>query len=312
MKNTRRSVRRTRWGIVGAGRAAGALATALGTGAPDRAPVVRVWARRPSRARALARRPGVGSTTSLGRLLAGCEVILLAVEDDALEAITGRLAAEWPAEGPRVVLHLAGARPTTVLEPLAALGVGVGVFHPVVALAGPSSARRLAGATATVSGSPRGVEAAEDLCRRLGLEALIIEDQSRPLVHLAAVLAAGDLVALLGLAEDLLALAGVAGTAAQRLLAALARSAVEGYERDGPEEAITGPVARADLETLRAHWKAAEAQGPAGRRALEVHRLLSLEGAGRLARSGRLGSAALRRLRRLLGSPQLAAPRRRP
>ncbi|MDQ7006129.1 MAG: DUF2520 domain-containing protein [Acidobacteriota bacterium] len=310
-RNPPRRARR-RWGIIGAGRAAGALSRALGERARGAGPAVCVWARRVARARALGRLPGVTSTASLDRLLSGCRTVLLAVEDDALEAMTRRLVQAWPTPGPDIVLHLAGARPASALAPIAERGAGTGVFHPVVALAGPTSAPRLKGATATISGDARGLDAARALCRHLGLVPVEIADEDRPLVHLAAVLAAGDLVALLGLAEDLLRRAGVPGDAARRLLASLAQSAVEAMERDGPGAALTGPVVRGDLRTLAAHEQAARGQGPEGRRALEIHRLLGLESARQAARTGRLAPSTLRRLRRLFGGPRLAGPARRP
>ncbi|MCE5245382.1 DUF2520 domain-containing protein [bacterium] len=283
--------------IVGAGRAGGALAAGFvraGFG-------VRLWDRDPARARRTARAAGAEAFVELAPLLDGARLVVVAVGDDALKSIAGRLARAWPASSaPRAVLHTAGARDATPLAPLRASGAGLGVLHPVVGLLGPRSAERLAGATATVSGDPAGLRAARAAARALGMVPLAVDDARRPLVHLAAVFAAGDLTALLGDAEDALRVAGCAPRAARALLAALAAGAVANYRALGAARALTGPVARGDAATLAAHLAAARRAVPDD--PLEAHLALARSGARRLARAGALDAATLRRLLRVLAS----------
>ena len=240
--------RTTAWGICGCGSAGGALAAAL---AGDRAEIL-VWDRRASRARYLARRPGVRSTGSLRRLLAESRTLLLAISDGAIADFAPSLARRMPQQGlPPTVLHLAGALDASVLAPLTRKGgTATGVFHPVVALRGPRSAAAFAGGSVTLSGASAAIAAGRRLARRLGMHAIVVAGDQRPLIHLAAVMAAGDLVALAGLAESLLLRAGIESAAGRRLLAHLARSALAHWEREGLGRAGTGPAARGDIATL--------------------------------------------------------------
>ncbi|RMF74411.1 MAG: DUF2520 domain-containing protein, partial [Acidobacteria bacterium] len=271
----------SRIGIVGTGRAARALAAALGRSLPEGA--LCVWGRNETGAREIAQRVGAVHADAPEDLLARAEVLLLAVRDDAVTEVAARLArALEPGRGAacEVALHLAGAVPATALAPLAARGMSCGVFHPVVALVDETSAARLAGATATVSGDPRARAAAVALARRLGMVALEVRDEARAAVHLACVMAAGDVVTLLGLAEELLAGAGVAADDARRLLAALARSAADAFESCGAAGGLTGPVPRGDAATLARHRDALPDEGEAGavHRALTASRLLLADG----------------------------------
>ena len=284
--------------VVGAGRAGGALAAGFaGAGF-----VVRLWDRDPARARRTARAAGAEAFDELAPLLDGARLAVVAVADGAVESIARRLARAWPASSaPGAVLHVAGARGVEPLAPLRSSGAALGVLHPVVGLLGPRSAKRLAGATATVSGDPAGLRAARAAARALGLVPLAVDDARRPLVHLAAVFAAGDLTALLGDAEDMLRAAGCAPRAARALLAALAEGAVANYRALGAARALTGPVPRGDAATLAAHLDAAR-RGAVPSDPLAAHLALARSGARRLARAGALDAATLRRLLRVLAA----------
>lgn len=295
---------RLEWGLAGAGRAGGALAAALAVGAPrEGPPAVAVWDRDPERARRLARRRGIWAAGSIEALARRCRGLLIAVSDDALAGFAGALAGVLPASGPgpECALHLAGALPSTILAPLTGRReMALGVFHPVAALQGPRSAGTFAGTFATISGGPAALSRARSLARRLGMQPLVVDDRERALVHLAAVLAAGDMITLLSFGEELLERAGLPRAASRKLLAGLSRSALTAYEKKGLTRALTGPVPRGDAETLALHLEALNRLGSAGTAAGQVHRHLALEAARRLRRERTLGEAAWQRLRRLL------------
>lgn len=300
---------RAAWGIAGAGRAGGALAGALVRGGAT----VLVWDRGPAVARQVARATGAKRAASLAELARGARRVVLAVSDDALPAVARALARAWPQAGggrlvPRAALHLAGALPSTVLQPLALRGAAVGVCQPAVALHGVSSAGALPGAFATVSGAdPVGRRAAGTLARAAGLRPVEVDDALRPLAHLGMVLAAGDTVALLAESAALLERAGVPARIARAVAAGLGEGSARAFAARGAERALTGPAARGDARTLGRHREALVAAGLAGSAAAEAHRALALAGAARAARAGSLSKAAHARVRAALagwtGSP---------
>ena len=295
---------RLEWGLAGAGRAGGALAAALAGSAPGGGvPFVAIWDRNPERAQRLARRRGIWAAGNLKSLTRRCRVLLIAVSDDALPGFAETLAEDLSASGPgpECALHLAGALPSTVLAPLAdRRKMALGVFHPVAALQGPRSAGIFAGTYATISGGPAALNRARALARHLGMRPLVVDDEARALVHLAAVLAAGDMITLLSLGEELLERAGLTPATSRKLLSTLSRSASSAYEEKGLEGALTGPVPRADTETLARHLEAVERLGSTGMAIGQIHRRLAMEAARRLRQRQVLGETAWRRLRRLL------------
>ena len=136
-------------------------------------------------------------------------------------------------------------------------------MHPLVSLPSPDlGAERLRGAWFAVAGDP-GVDS---LVKALGGRSFPIDDDSRPLYHAAAVISSNHLVALLGQAERVAAVAGVP----LEVMLDLARDTLDNVRRLGPAAALTGPAARGDDATIARHLKALPAEERAAYEAL-VH-----------------------------------------
>ncbi len=293
-----RRVSRADYGIAGCGRAGTALAVALAR----RGKQVLLWDRRPARSRQAARAAAAEATKDLHRLVGGSAALVLAVQDDAIAPLATAIAAAWPERHPpRAVLHLAGALSSRALVPAARRGAATGVCQPAIALHGAVSAGELTGAWATVSGASReGLAAARRLARAGGMRPITIEDRSRPLAHLAMVLAAGDLVALLSLSTDLLHQAGVPLRPAREIASRLAAGVISRFESHGVERSLTGPASRGDAGTLVRHAAALRDARASRSAAAAAHRVLALAGAETAYRAGLIPAAALKRIRRAL------------
>ena len=221
--------------------------------------------------------------------------IIVAVPDDAIDAVVADLASLGADLDPAVpVLHASGSRSVDVLRPLAEQGHPVGGMHALAAVADPvEGADRLRGATFGVEGEGQARALAGRLVAACEGHALSIAPGGKALYHAAAVFASNYAVALLSVARGLMERAGVDGERAGEALAALAAGAVENVAARGPEAALTGPVARGDVETVRLHLS--RLSGP--ERALYC--LLGLE-ALKLAEQRGIDPHAARRLERIL------------
>jgi predicted short-subunit dehydrogenase-like oxidoreductase (DUF2520 family) len=222
-------------------------------------------------------------------------VVLLAVPDAAITPVAIELAAEAAVTADHVVLHLSGLRSRDALEPLAASGAGLGSFHPLQTISDPETApERFAGAYAGIEGDDRALAAAGALAATLGMTAVPIPASAKPAYHAGATFAANYTTALAAVAERLAVSAGVAPDVARRLYLPLIRGAAANLEA-GPAAALTGPVRRGDVETVRAHLRAL---GPDDRR---LYLLLARE-ALRLAKDAGLPPEAHVGVARLLDS----------
>ena len=195
----------------------------------------------------------------LERPTEGTAAVFLAVPDDVIPEMAHALAGQGPAPNGCAAFHLSGAVSTDVLAPLHASGYAIGSFHPLQSLAHPvRSAERIPGSYVAVTGSPGAVAVARRLASALGSPVLSVPESRRPLYHAAAVMAANYLPVLLDLAARLLERAGVDSSEALPALLPLVEGSLANIREVGLGAAVTGPVARGDVETVDLHLRALE------------------------------------------------------
>lgn len=221
--------------------------------------------------------------------------ILIAVRDDAVEYVAGQLAGAGMKAG--AALHTCGARGTEILAPLAAAGVSCAVFHPLQTIASPEQGvEALPGSAFAISGEPAAVEWAAAICGLLGGTPLRVAPGLMPLYHAAAVMASNYVTSLVDAAVILMESAGIGGKTALGALGPLVRASIENSLALGPEKALTGPIERGDVETVRRHLGSL---GGCPRSVSELYRSAGLH-AVELARRRGLPEAKAREIESLL------------
>jgi len=227
-------------------------------------------------------RPGSGTT-----------VVILSVPEKALPKVALRLAALGEAPAGCIALHLSGAMGADPLAPLLDVGYATGTMHPLQALADPVlGAEQLRGSYFAVSGGPEAISTVRRLLHHLGSRGITVPIARRPLYHAAAVLASNYLTVLLAAAGRLMAQAGVPEDEALDAILPLARGSLENLGRLGPVRALTGPVSRGDVETVRLHLRTL------ARSERALYSALGLEALG-LAREAGLDAETLKVLQQI-------------
>lgn len=231
--------------VIGAGRAGGSLARAA-TAAGHR--VIGVLSRRPQHE---------FPALDWDEPLPGCDLAIVAVSDGAIRDVAERLGPRWNPGIPAV--HVSGFASVDALEAIAATGALVGSFHPLQTLPDPErGAAALPGAWAAITASDPLAGLLETFAESLGMRPFSLADSAKPLYHAAAAAAANYVVESLGVAADLLEAAGVD----MRVVEPLTRRVVENVFDVGPAAALTGPIARGDLDTVKGQMRAADSVSP--------------------------------------------------
>jgi predicted short-subunit dehydrogenase-like oxidoreductase (DUF2520 family) len=189
------------------------------------------------------------------------DLVLIAVPDAAIPEVARHLAGRLRSG---VVLHTAGALGPSALAPLAAVGRPVGCLHPLRAF--PTVEPDLAAARGTfyaLDGDAQARALGRRLAGAFGGDAAVVTEAVRPVYHLAASFAAGGVTTLFASAVALARAGGVPAVA----FAGYARLAAGALEMAAaapdPADAITGPAARGDLETVERQLAALRAVAPA-------------------------------------------------
>jgi len=183
--------------------------------------------------------------------LPAADLLIIATRDDHIDSTAIRLAPFAPGVGAAV--HMSGFKSVEALTSFAQIGVGIGSFHPLQSLSDPESgARSLAGAWAGVTADQPLLDLLTDLATSLEMVPFRLLDSVKPVYHAAASAASNYVVAALDLAGSLLESASVPFEA----MAPLTRTAVSNAFAQGPRQALTGPIARGDWDTVKGQLEA--------------------------------------------------------
>ena len=175
--------------------------------------------------------------------LTGCQRLVIATPDGAIREVCEALAPELPSGC--AVIHLSGA---TSIRALDSVRGPTACVHPLQTIWPELGPDQLEGAYAAVTGDA-GV--GDRFACELGLTPFPLEDGAKPLYHAASAFASNYLVTLTHVAARLMQEAGVGEELAFAALRPIQRRTVE-----VAAEPPTGPIARGDAATVRAHLAA--------------------------------------------------------
>jgi predicted short-subunit dehydrogenase-like oxidoreductase (DUF2520 family) len=288
---------RLRVGVIGAGRVGTTLAAALARAGHR---VVAVSAVSDASVQRAARMLPQVPVEQPQAVVAAADLVLLTVPDDALPGLVEGLAKTQAQVAGRLLAHASGRHGTAVLDPATRLGALPLALHPVMTFTGrPDDIDRLPGTCFGVTAPEALRPVAEGLVIEMGGEPVFIDEQSRGLYHAALASAANPLVTLVVQAAELLGQAGVPDPS--RMLRPLLTAALDNALRFG-DAGLTGPVARADAETVASHL---DALGAASPEALRAYIALARLTADRALAAGILAPPAAQRLLDVLaGAPR--------
>ena len=236
-------------GIVGAGRVGAVLGAALRQAGHRVASAAGESEASRARASLLLPQVRLDKPTAVSR---SCDLLLLTVPDDMLGNVVTMLAASGAIRPGQYVAHTSGRHGLAVLEPARAAGAEVLALHPAMTFTGTErDLERLPGCAFGVTAeSDRSVDLATHLVEELGGRLVWVPEDKRTLYHAGLAHGANHLVTLVTQAMDLLRESGASDPAAT--LRPLLSAALDNALTMG-DSALTGPIVRGDVETVRAH-----------------------------------------------------------
>ncbi|GGK60292.1 oxidoreductase [Nocardia camponoti] len=206
------------------------------------------------------------------QVAARAELLLLAVPDAELPGLVRGLAASGAVRPGTIVAHTSGANGVNVLAPLTDQGALGLAIHPAMTFTGhDEDIDRLANSCFGITAADEiGYAIAQALVIEMGGEPVRVAEDQRTLYHAALAHGSNHLVTVIvdavAALRESLAGPGVFGQQTvddqpgglpERLIAPLVSAALDNALRRG-KSALTGPVARGDVDAVAAHLDALE------------------------------------------------------
>ncbi|MDD3142127.1 MAG: DUF2520 domain-containing protein [Lachnospiraceae bacterium] len=185
-------------------------------------------------------------------LVAHSDILFLTVSDGAIETVWNSIK-ELPIKG-KIICHCSGALSSKVfcgIEELGAYGFSV---HPLYAIKDrKTSYRELHNALFTIEGSSPYLSKMNNFIKSLGNVTQNIDAAAKIKYHTAAVMVSNQVIALAQTGMDMLISCGFAEENARIALNPLMQGNMENIVQYGTLAALTGPVERNDIETIKKH-----------------------------------------------------------
>ncbi len=244
--------------------------------------VTGILGRAPAHTRSAQEFIGAGRVLDWDAAIAPAKITLLATPDDTLAPLAHRLAASGAVGAGDIVFHCSGALSSAVLAPLRARGAALASIHPLKSFAAPTRAiRDFAGTCCACEGEAAALALITPLFGAIGGHCFEIDPERKLLYHAGAVLACNHLVALMEAALRCMEQAGVPRATAWQALRPLIDGTLANLDAGSTKSALTGPVARGDMATVR---QEIEATRQAGASVSDTYRILSQLAAELVAR----------------------------
>jgi predicted short-subunit dehydrogenase-like oxidoreductase (DUF2520 family) len=188
------------------------------------------------------------------------DVYLIATPDDQIAASCEQLAGSGRILPGTIVFHCSGALPASVLQPAIACGALVASVHPIRSFALPEQvAASFGGTWCGMEGDIQAVGIVAPLFKAIGAQCIDIDPNAKTVYHAAAVFASNYLVTILDVAVQAYGRAGVPPEVAMNLMEPLVRKTVDQVFEAGTAAALSGPIARGDMETVEKQSAAVDA-----------------------------------------------------
>lgn len=184
------------------------------------------------------------------------DIVFITTGDDQIQSACEEIASGGGFRGGQKVIHMSGASSLSILNSAQAQGAEIYSIHPLQAFATVSGAiEQLPGTVFGVTTDERLRSWAFQFVEDLGGKPIFIEDSQKAIYHATACLVSNYLVTLMYLGEKMATHIGMPAEMALGAYWPLVTGTCRNIEKNRPVKALTGPIARGDVETIKNHRK---------------------------------------------------------
>lgn len=189
------------------------------------------------------------------QLLEDSDVLFLTVPDGVIETVWNQINKCHFSN--KIVCHCSGALSSKVFSDIVkhqSFGYSI---HPLFAVSDRyNSYKELSNAYFTIEGAEEKIDQVKSVFENLGNTVCVIDEDSKVKYHASAAMVSNLVVGLIYAGEQLLTQCGFDKEQAHNAFAPIVRGNVEHIISDGAVDALTGPIERCDVTTVKKHLDA--------------------------------------------------------
>jgi len=202
------------------------------------------------------------------------DIIFITTPDSVIKEVCEKIAYSRGFSSDSIVIHCSGALPSEILSSAHTCRAYIASLHPLQSFASVEDALKIIpGSYFSFEGDKKAVPILKQIIKDLeGIE-LEIPTEGKALYHAAASVASNFLITLMDLALNICSLIGVSKSNAFKALLPLIQGSLKNIESVGIPAALTGPIARGDVEIVKSHIASLESEDS---RLCHLYKILAL------------------------------------
>lgn len=218
-------------------------------------PITGVASKTLASAEKAARLIGISNYTSDPLLITkDAGIVFITTPDSVIKTVCEEIACKAGFFHKSLVIHCSGALSSEILASARTCKAYIASFHPLQSFASVENAIEvIPGSYFSFEGDKEIMPVLRQIVKDLGGRELEIPTEGKVLYHAAASVASNFLVTLMNLALDICSSIGISQRDAFNALLPLIQGSLTNIERVGIPAALTGPIARGDVEIVRSH-----------------------------------------------------------
>ena len=189
-------------------------------------------------------------------IVENADIIFITTPDSEIKRVVQALCKKKVLRKKQLVIHTSGLLSARILDCVKKYDSLPLSIHPTFSFSSRSfNENKLTGVWFVLEGDAVPIRLGKRIVRDLNGKSLVIESSEKSLYHLALVFASNFFVGIEDIAIDILKECGIKKRDAVKLIKPLVEVTQKNVWEKGTQEALTGPVDRGDIETIRKHLK---------------------------------------------------------
>lgn len=194
---------------------------------------------------------GAGVAIDQQNSLSAADVFLIATADSSINHACKSLVESGIVKPGNLVFHCSGALSSAVLQEARLQGAYVCSVHPVKSFADPAFAvATFQGTYCGVEGDQNALDVIEKAMQKIGGKTFAVKPEFKTLYHAASVMVCNYLTALMEMGVQTYQQSGLGRDTAMQVMQPMVRDTLDNIFRIGTLDALSGPVARGDYQTV--------------------------------------------------------------